>query len=94
VSGDFVAHCPNLAEWRKDAWERMCEAQAVVSPLRDYPPDELRIWREHIAQAISAGKDSLSGLPGLHKDLLEKGFVQEGWWDTLLQDAEAEAKET
>jgi len=31
-------------------------------------------------------------MQGLHKELLEKGFIQEGWWDTLLQDAEFEAR--
>jgi AbiV family abortive infection protein len=84
VSGDLVAHCPNLAEWRKDAWERMCEAQAVLSALRDYPPDELRIWREHIAQAVSGGKELSSALSGLDKDLLESNRQRKHTVDKLL----------
>jgi AbiV family abortive infection protein len=90
MEGDFVAHCPNVAEWREEAWERLCEAQAVMGALRDYPPAELKVWREHISRATQAGKNPVSALPDLHADLMEKGFVQEGWWDTLLMDAEAE----
>ncbi len=92
VSGDFVAHCPDLAEWRETAWERLCEAQAVISALRDYPPDELTLWHRHITRARNEGRDLHSTLTDLHKELLENGFVQEGWWDTLLHDAEAEAQ--
>jgi hypothetical protein len=93
VSGDFVSHLPDLAEWRRAAWARLCEAQAIISALRDYPPEELKVWREHIARASAEGKDLREALPGLYKELLEKGFVQEGWWETLLQDAEFEARE-
>jgi AbiV family abortive infection protein len=28
ISGEFVCHLPSLVEWRKSAWERLCEAQA------------------------------------------------------------------
>lgn len=94
VNGDFVAHCPNLAEWRQDAWERLCEAQAVMGALRDYPPAELQVWQEHVSRAIQAGKNPVSALPDLHADLMEKGFVEEGWWDTLLRDAQAEMAAT
>ncbi|MHB1673353.1 MAG: AbiV family abortive infection protein [Acidobacteriaceae bacterium] len=92
VAGDFVAHCPNLAEWRKDAWERLCEAKAVVSALRDHPPAELQVWRKHVFEATAKRKNLHSCLPKLHEELLEKGFVKEGWWDTLLKDAEFEAQ--
>jgi AbiV family abortive infection protein len=93
VSGDFVSHLPVLAEWRRAAWERLCEAQAIIIALRDYSPEELKIWRDRIARAAAERKDLREALPGLYRDLLEKGFVQEGWWDTLLQDAEFEARE-
>jgi AbiV family abortive infection protein len=92
VSGCFVAHCPDAAEWRTTAWERLCEAQAIVSALRDYPPDELTLWHRHVTKAKAEDKDMHLTMTDLHKELLEKGFVQEGWWDTLLQDAEAEAE--
>jgi hypothetical protein len=64
----------------------------MVSALRDYPPGELTLWHRHVTQAKAEGKEIHLTLTDLHKELLEKGFVQEGWWDTLLQDAEAEAK--
>jgi AbiV family abortive infection protein len=92
VSGEFVVHLPSVAEWRNTAWERLCEAQAVTLALRDYPPDELKVWQKHVAHALAEGTDARSVLPELHKELLEKGFVKEGWWDTLLQDAEEEAR--
>jgi AbiV family abortive infection protein len=88
VSGEFLAHLPSLAHWRKEAWDRLCEARAVTLALRDYPPPELEIWLKHVSQAKAEGTDIRFILPGLHKELLEKGFVKEGWWDTLLRDAE------
>jgi len=91
VSGKFISHCPSLAEWRSTAWERLCEAQAMVAGMRDYPPEELKIWQEHITRAATEGRPPLSALPALHQELLEKRFVQEGWWKTLLEDAEFEA---
>ena len=91
VSGKFVSHCPSLAEWRSIAWERLCEAQAMVTGMRDYPPEELRIWQEHITRAATEGRSLLSALPTIHQELLEKRFVQEGWWKTLLEDVEFEA---
>jgi AbiV family abortive infection protein len=92
ISGGFVSHLPDVVEWRTEAWERLCEAQAVALALRDYPPAELQVWREHIGRASAEGRDLVSTMQGLHKELLEKGFIQEGWWDTLLQDAEFEAR--
>lgn len=91
LSGKFVSHCPSLAEWRSTAWERLCEAQAMVTGMRDYPPEELTIWQEHINRAATQGQSPLSALPALHQELLEKQFVQEGWWKTMLEDAEFEA---
>jgi hypothetical protein len=82
-----VSHLPSLNEWRKQAWDRLCEARAVVSGLRDFSPAELEIWLKHVSQARAAGITEMRFvLPSLHKELLEKGFVKEGWWDTLLKD--------
>ena len=62
---------------------------AVLSGLRDYPPAELEIWLKHVSQARKDGKTEMSSiLPNLHKELLERGFIKKGWWDTLLKDAE------
>jgi AbiV family abortive infection protein len=92
VSGTFVAHLPGLVNWRKQAWDRLCEAQAITLAARDYPPEELKVWLKHAEMAKTSGTDIRSILPELHKDLLDKGFVKEGWWDTLLQDAEEEVQ--
>jgi len=92
ASGQFVCHLPNLVEWRNQAWERLCEAQAVTLSLRDYPPKELEVWSKHVAAARVEGKDVRATLPALQKELLEKGFIKEWWWDILLQDSEEEAR--
>ncbi|HKW62653.1 MAG TPA: AbiV family abortive infection protein [Candidatus Acidoferrum sp.] len=84
-SAGFVCHCPGVSEWRQLAWERLCEAQALVHALRDRPPGELEIIRKHIRQRPPNG-DPVLTLKELHRELLERGFVKEGWWDTLLED--------
>jgi hypothetical protein len=77
-----------LSEWRHLAWDRLCEARTVVSGLRDLPPAELEIWLKHVSQARAEGITEMRFiLPGLHKELLEKGFIKKGSWDTLLKDA-------
>jgi AbiV family abortive infection protein len=89
-SGTFIAHCPSLAEWRQTAWERLCEAQAMVTGMRDFPPEELTIWKEHISRAAQEGRSALSALPALHEELLNRKLIKDGWWKTLLQDADFE----
>ena len=84
--GKCVCHLPRLRDWRGSAWERLCEAEAMVLPLRDYSPDELGIWLKHIEKATAEHRRPDTVLPELQKELLEKGFIREGWWDTLLQD--------
>jgi hypothetical protein len=86
VSGKLVCHLPRIRDWRRSAWERLCEAQATTPTPRDYPPDELGIWLKHIEKAKAERRRPDNVLPELQKELLEKGFIKEGWWDTLLQD--------
>jgi AbiV family abortive infection protein len=86
ISGKFIAHSPTVVDWRKQAWERLCEAKSMCHALRDRPPEELQIFQEYVARAATEGKSLASLMPELHKDLLERGMVQEGWWTTLLQD--------
>jgi AbiV family abortive infection protein len=86
TDGKFVCHLPRVRDWRRSAWDRLCEAEAVVLPLRDYSPDELGIWLKHFERARDEGRRPHTALPELQKELLGKGFIQEGWWDTLLQD--------
>lgn len=88
VSGEFLCHLPRNRDWRQDAWERLCEARAIVMGLRDRSPEELELWVKHANAARDSGQSLASMLPALHKELLEKGFVQEDWWDTLLRDVE------
>jgi AbiV family abortive infection protein len=93
VSGKFVAHCPNLAEWRAIAWDRMWEAKAMTSGMRDYQPAELAIWRKHFSRPFADKKEVTAALSTLHEELLENKFIKDGWWKTLLEDAEVEANQ-
>lgn len=90
-SGSFVCHLPRNIDWRQQAWERLCEAQAIVHAPRDRTPEELEIWVKHVTAAHHQGKSLADVLPSLHEELLEKGFVEEGWWDTLIKDIEEQA---
>jgi AbiV family abortive infection protein len=90
ISGKFVCHLPSLVDWRKLAWDRLCEARAMAPALRDYHPHELTIWLKHIERARTNEGEARPVLEELYKELLGKGFVKEGWWDTILKDAEEE----
>lgn len=94
VEDVFVCHLPRNIDWRQQAWDRLCEAQAIVHGLRDYTPEELDVWLRHAEAARAAGGDLRSMLQALHKELLEKGFVKEGWWDTMLQDLAEDGNES
>jgi AbiV family abortive infection protein len=82
----YACHLPRMADWRNQAWERLCEARAIVDGCRDYPPDELEVWLKHGRAAKAQGQTLESVLPSLHAELLERGFVRKGQWDTLLAD--------
>lgn len=86
MDSEFVCHLPRNVDWRQQAWERLCEAQAIVHGLRDYSPEELEVWVRHAKAARELGGDLRSMLQALHKELLKEGFVKEGWWDTMLLD--------
>jgi AbiV family abortive infection protein len=94
----FVCHLPRNIDWRHDAWGRLCEAKALVSVLRDYPPDELDVWLKHAKAAQDRGFGYKQMLEPLHAELLAKGYLKEGQWAALLKtlheyeaDGEAEA---
>jgi AbiV family abortive infection protein len=93
-NGAFVSHLPSLRDWRQGAWERLCEAQAIALAARDYSPQELDVWLKHFRESKLKGLDHHSILSDLRNDLLQKGFVKEGWWDTLLQDAESDTHDS
>ena len=92
VSDVFVAHYPGEIDWRTDAWHRLCEAQAMVSALRDYPPDELAVWQKHLGRG-RAEESSSTALQQLRNELVIGGFIEENWWETLLQDADQESQQ-
>jgi AbiV family abortive infection protein len=92
-AGEMVCHLPRNSDWRNNAWERLCEAQAIVHALRDYPPEELEIWLKHAKQVQIRGEGYQSMLKPLHDELLEKGILKEGQWKFLLAYLEEVQKE-
>lgn len=87
----FVCHLPRNLEWRRAAWDRLCEAQAIVHALRDYTPEELEVWSKHAAEAKARGDGFRSMLEPLHRELLEKRFINEGQWKPILAALEEES---
>ena len=59
----------------------------LLGALSEYPPEELKIWLKHARKAQKKGENFASMLEPLHKELLDKGFVEEGWWDQILANA-------
>lgn len=94
VSGTFVCHLPKNVNWRQQAWDRLCEARAIILGLRDRTPEELSVWLKHANAGRAAGKRLADILPDVHKELLDKGFIKEGWWDTLLNDIKTQTEGT
>lgn len=90
AAGRVQVHLPRNVDWRHIAWDRLCEARALVTPLRDYSPEELKIWLKHAEEAQKNGASFATMLQPLHKELLAKGFVKEGWWTTILEDTDQE----
>jgi len=92
-AGSLVCHLPKNLDWRHAAWERLNEARAIVLTPRDRSPEELEVWLKHTTAARASGKSLHEVLPDLHKELLDKGFVQEGWWDTIFTDLERQTRD-
>jgi hypothetical protein len=90
AAGGVQAYLPRNVDWRHIAWDRLCEARVLVRALRDYSPEELKIWLKHAEEAQKSGASFATMLEPLHKELLAKGFVKEGWWTTLLADTDQE----
>lgn len=88
-SGAFVSHYPALSEWRRLSWDRLCEAQSLVLHLRDRTPEELAIFQKHFKQGLK-DLDPRVAMQQLRDELLEKGCIKEGWWDTMLEDIDHE----
>lgn len=88
AEGEVVCHIPRNVDWRNESWQRLCEAQAIVLSLRDFPPEELEVWLKHAQEARTRGADTRNMLVGLHRELVERGFLKEGSWKPLLADIE------
>jgi AbiV family abortive infection protein len=86
IGSDIICHQPALADWRKLAWDRLCEAQALALNQRDRPPAELEIWSRHVKAAEEKGLDVATMHSGLYRELLDKGFVSEGAWESIIAD--------
>ena len=86
ADGRAQVHLPRNLDWRQIAWERLCEAKALVQPIRDYSPEELKIWLKHAKEAQKNGGTFATVLEPLYKELLAEGFVKEGSWTTILAD--------
>ncbi len=84
--GGFFLHSPGEIDWRHHANFFLSDARAIVTALRDYPAAELEVWLKHAKQAQAKGQRTHTMLEGLQLELLEKGFIKEGWWDTMLAD--------
>lgn len=86
IDNDLVVHLPRNTDRRQPASDRLFEARALVHTLRDYSPEELEIWLKH-AKKVQRNKGGFADmLEPLHKELLAKGFVKEGAWNTILAD--------
>ena len=81
LSGEFICHLPRNVDWKQEAWERLCEARAIVLAPRDRTPEELDVWVKHVTASNNSKKTLAEILPDIHKELMKKGFVEEGWWE-------------
>jgi AbiV family abortive infection protein len=88
----FACHLPRNVDQRQNAWERLCEAKALVSGLRDYPPEELEVWLKHARAAQAKGEGYPAMLRPLQSELLEKGFIKEGQWKHILGELDVAEK--
>jgi AbiV family abortive infection protein len=73
-AGAFISHLPRLSEWRSLAWDRLCEARALVYAMRDRVPEELTIMKRHMRQRLQS-EDPVAMMKKMHEELLQKGFA-------------------
>lgn len=61
------------------------DARAIILQLRDYSPEELVIWKQHLyglnSMSLQTKKNAFNAL---HKQLLDKKFIKPGWWKHIL----------
>jgi AbiV family abortive infection protein len=80
-----AVHFPMNIDWREKAEHLLVEAQVLVNYMRDYPQEELEVWRKHWNYRQGQGLSQAVMLKSLHEELLQKGFIKAGQWEPILR---------
>ena len=87
---------PLAKQWRDSLHDDQMKERAAWLARQASNDWKLTSELHHADISLLVGSDSLDPFvfPGesLHKELVERGFVEEGWWDTLLKDIEAQTR--
>lgn len=83
--GKCEVHEPSSIEWKPIANYVLDDARVFIGALRYYSPAELSIWLKHAQHCLSKGLGFETELAALENDLQKAGFIQAGWWDSILE---------
>ncbi len=76
-------------DWAEKADMFLAEAKALAFNIRDFPPEELEIWRKHFNQVTVKTPDAIRKMmAGLREELAQKNFIKSEYWDGILKDME------
>lgn len=92
IDGEFVCHLPQKVNWERLAWERLCEARAVILSLRDKTPEELELFRTYFQDNKIRNRKLSEIFSDLEKELKDRGLIKEGWWDSFKEDLKLSEK--
>lgn len=85
-SPDGIAvHLPANLDWREKAVQCLTEAFVLVAYMRDYPAEELEVWKKYSVLASKQGISFREVLKPLHQELLRKGFINDNQWRLILK---------
>jgi AbiV family abortive infection protein len=84
TTDDVAVHLPRNLDWKDRCEHVVMEATALVSYLRDYPPQELEVWVKHSPFARERSGSLADRLKPLHEELVQKGFVTSAQWAPIL----------
>lgn len=85
MENEPVCHLPRNADWHWAAWERLCEAKAIIESVRDRTPEELAVWLRHAKKPENKEKTLKEILPAIHDDLVAEGHIDQGSWKYILE---------